>query len=99
MTGWAANYFFGRLFRFRSFWYCASRLSSSSLDTLNTWRIALSNLSNSVFPGTFGAGNGFTRRLYRQSRYTELIDLFKNRRLKRFLMPFVSLEPNAVDHS
>ena len=62
------TYFFGRLFLSRSFLYRASRLTSSSFDTLNTWRIALSNLSNSVFPGTFGAGSGFTRRLYRQKQ-------------------------------
>jgi len=42
----------------------ASRLSNSSFDTLNTCRIALSNRSKSVLPGTFGAGNGFMRRLY-----------------------------------
>jgi hypothetical protein len=37
----------------------SSRLSSSSLDTLSTWRIALSNRSNSVLPGTSGGGRGF----------------------------------------
>jgi len=61
--------FFGRLFRSSTFFSRASRLSSSSFDTLNTWRIALSNLSNSVFPGTFGAGSGFTRRLYRRKQW------------------------------
>jgi hypothetical protein len=43
----------------RSRFHFASRFSSSSFDTLKTWRIALSNRSNSVLPGTVGAGNGF----------------------------------------
>jgi len=37
----------------------ASIFNKSSLETLSIWRMALSNRSNSVLPGTFGAGNGF----------------------------------------
>ena len=47
-----------RLFRVRSRFHFASRFSSSSFDTLNILRRALSNLSASVLPGTCGAGNG-----------------------------------------
>jgi hypothetical protein len=45
-------------FSARAFFSAASLLSRSSFDTLNTCRKALSNRSDSVLPGTCGAGNG-----------------------------------------
>src|ERR1700730_389185 len=37
----------------------SSNLSRSAFDTVSTWLTALSNLLNSVLPGTFGGGKGF----------------------------------------
>lgn len=45
--------FFGRFFRLASFF------KSSAFETLSTERSALLMRSASVFPGTFGAGDGF----------------------------------------
>jgi hypothetical protein len=51
--------FFVRFFRACARFHFASRFSTSSFDTLNIRRTALSNFSASVLPGTFGAGSGF----------------------------------------
>jgi hypothetical protein len=50
----AARFFFARV-RFS----LASSFRYASFETLNTLRTALSNLSASVLPGTWGAGAGF----------------------------------------
>jgi hypothetical protein len=48
-----------RFLRWRDFLSSDSLLSRSSFETLNTCLRALSNRSDSVLPGTCGAGNGF----------------------------------------
>lgn len=48
----------------RRFFSLASFFSSSSLDTERICLSALSILSRSVLPGTFGAGSGFISRIY-----------------------------------
>src|SRR6266496_1801005 len=55
---WATLHF-ARFFRARARFHFASAFRRSSLETVRTLRTALSNLSNSVLPGIFGAGNGF----------------------------------------
>jgi hypothetical protein len=42
----------------------SSCLSSSVLDTVSTWRTALSNRSNSDLPGTWGGGNAWSKPLW-----------------------------------
>lgn len=45
----------------RARFHFVSSLARASFGTLNTLRTALSNPSNSVLPGTFGAASGFIR--------------------------------------
>jgi hypothetical protein len=55
--------FFARFFRARARLHFASAFSTSSFETVNILRTALSNRSNSVLPGTCGAGAGFIAHL------------------------------------
>jgi hypothetical protein len=48
-----------RCLRARAFLRITLSAVSDSFDTLNTFRTALSNRSQGVFPGTSGAGEGF----------------------------------------
>ena len=50
---------FVRFFLACAQFHSAPRISKSSFDTLNTIRTALSNRSEPVLPGIFGAGDGF----------------------------------------
>ena len=50
---------FARLFSVRDRFHFASSFSTSSFETLNILRMALSIRSASVLPGTLGAGSGF----------------------------------------
>ncbi len=50
---------FARFFRACARFHFVSRFIRSSFNMLNILRTALSGLSGSVLPGTFGAGNGF----------------------------------------
>jgi hypothetical protein len=54
-----AFFAFTRFFRTRARLHFASAFSTSSFETVNILRTALSNRSNSVLPGTCGAGAGF----------------------------------------
>lgn len=59
------------LFAVSCFSFPAAPASVAPLSrTVSTWRIALSNLSNSVLPGTCGAGSGFTLLPLRQHTAT-----------------------------
>src|SRR5258708_2244767 len=51
--------------RFR--FHLASSFNSSFFETVNILRTALSNFSASVFPGTSGAGSGFTPNMLRRA--------------------------------
>jgi len=57
VTGQAV--FFACFFRARDRFHFASAFRTSSFETVNILRTALSKRSASVLPGTFGAGVGF----------------------------------------